>query len=524
MNLHKGLDDLLAAGGKPHRLKGPEVDAFFAATRARLFAPPDPEVVPAAVAGEATPEHRPPFPVEVFPQAVAGFARRVAAAMGCPLDFIGLAVLVISGAAVGAARSLQVKGGWFEKPGLYAVIVSRPGTTKTPALRAVMQPLYEEQDRLYQEHKAAVRQHKQDVEAYKQAQRNQEPGAGPPEEPPPLRHLFASDTTVEELANNLKDNPKGVLLFRDELTAWVRGMDMYRGKGTDRQFYLSAWTGEMVKVDRKLQHGRPVVIRHPFVSVLGGIQPDLLDELQAQDGKEDGFIHRVLFSFPPEAAVSGWLDDEISQQDEEGWKLVLDRLLNTQPVKPPGSSEVPARLQFNAEGRQAFKQWVNGLTAQMNAASFPPELVGPCSKLRAYCARFSLVLHLLRVACGEAGSDQDEGSVDATDVGGAIQLCAYFQAHLRAVYLRLRQTVQDRQVEGLVEWMRRKNKTTCTVREVQRAGVCGVARASDAQKLLAAAVDQGVGDWQGHTFKGGPEVKKTLHAKETPVFMLKASS
>src|SRR5262249_54527952 len=147
---------------------------------------------------------RPPFPVEVFPVKVAKFVRRVAAAMRCPADFPGLGVLVVSGAAIGAARALQLKGGWLEKPGLYAVIVNRPGTTKTPALRAVMAPVYDEQDRLYENHKAAVKRYEEDLEAYKGALRTrrkdeQEPEPEPPAEPLPLRHLFASDTTVESL-------------------------------------------------------------------------------------------------------------------------------------------------------------------------------------------------------------------------------------------------------------------------------------------------------------------------------------
>jgi hypothetical protein len=60
------------------------------------------------------------------------------------------------------------------------------------------------------------------------------------------------DTTVEALAAALEDNPRGVLLARDELSAFVRGMDQYKNhRGSDRQFYLSAWSNSPVSVDRK---------------------------------------------------------------------------------------------------------------------------------------------------------------------------------------------------------------------------------------------------------------------------------
>jgi hypothetical protein len=444
--------------------------------------------------------------------------------MACPVDFPALGALVVSASAVGAARSLEVKAGWTEKPGLYAVIVSKPGTTKTPALRAVMAPLYQEQDRLHEDHKAAVRKYREDLDAYRQAAQAPEEGGPPPErpaEPGAMPHLFAVDTTVEALARNLLDNRKGILLFRDELTAWVRSLDMYRSRGADRQFYLTAWSGEMVKVDRKGQHDQPVIIPHPFVCVLGAIQPDLLAELEAEGGREDGFLHRLLFSYPPEGQVPGWVDDELTEEDVLDWQLVLGRLLNLRPVKPEGSSERPKPLQLSPEGRQAFKKFCDGLAGQMNDEDFPAELVGPCSKLKSHCGRFALVLHLLRVACDEAGDGHDEGQVDAEDVDRGAKLCGYFMSHFRAVYLRLRQTREDEMVERLVQWLKRKGRQACSVRDVCRANVCGVTKATDAQRLLAAAVDQGRGDWQGGEVRGGPEVKRTQHAREAPAFVLK---
>src|SRR5262245_40131840 len=119
MTSYKGLDDLLAANLKPRRLQGSAVDAFFAATRARLFAvPAESEVAPATPEVKPPGDARPPFPIDVFPEKVARYARRGAEAMGCPVDFLGVSILVVSGAAIGAARCVQVKGGWVEMPGM----------------------------------------------------------------------------------------------------------------------------------------------------------------------------------------------------------------------------------------------------------------------------------------------------------------------------------------------------------------------------------------------------------------------
>jgi hypothetical protein len=519
MTLYKGLDDLLAAGRQPRRLSGAQVADFFAQVRDRLFGASSSSMTPATEVSFAVGE-RPVFPIEVFPKQVSRFALRVATAMGCPVDFVGVPILVVSGAAIGAARSLHVKGGWYEKPGLYGVIVGRPSTVKTPVLAAVMKPVFDLQDKLYQDHKDELKKYGESYQAYELAKRSWkegEPEPVPPTEPLPLRHVFTSDTTVESLAASLAENRKGLLLFRDELTAWVRSLDQYKGRGTDRQFFLSAWSGAMVKVDRKSQQGKPIIIRHPCHGVLGGIQPDLLTELGAEGGKEDGWIHRLLFACPPEGKVASWTDNEISDEDQRDWQATVAGLLNLQPLKPEGSSECPRALQFNEAGKQAYIRWYDRLVAEMNHEDFPQELFGPFSKLRAHCARFALIIHLLRVVCDEAGTAQSEGDVDAEDVAGAVKLCDYFKAHFRVVYLRLHESREDQSVDTFLKWLKRKGLRRCTVRDICRANVCGIRKASDAERLLRAAVDRGFGD--GHV---GDE-KRTPSRKngEIVVFTLK---
>jgi hypothetical protein len=513
----KGLDDLLAAGAQPRRLRGPEADAFFSQISARLFAPAPPPVPGHPPNKPTEPHERPPFPIDVFPEPLAAFARAVAAAMGCPIDFPGVSLLVVSGAAIGAARSLQVKGGWFEKPGMYAAIISPPGTTKTPVLKAVMAPVYEEQARLYREHREAVRRFIEAKEAQKQAKKGAEEGESSetPVEPPPLRHLFAGDTTVEALARILSECPKGLLVCRDELTALMNSMNQYKAHGSDREFFLSAWSGETVKVDRKGDQGKPIFIHHPFLSVLGCITPDRLTKLQAEDGAEDGFRDRFLYSFPAEGKVSGWLEAEITEEDVAPWKQVLGKLQNLEPVRPEGASERPRFLTFDHEGREAFKVWFDGLTDQMNDEDFPRDLIGPFSKMKAYCARFALVLHLLRVGCGEAGGEQDEGQVDAEDVSRAARLCDYFMAHFRLAFGRMKQTAEDRKVGRFMEWMRRKKLTTCTARDICRYEVCGIKTTPEAVRLLHEAVHRDLGELRTGNANGS-------RSKDSVTFVVKS--
>jgi hypothetical protein len=77
----------------------------------------------------------------------------------------------------------------------------------------------------------------------------------------------------------------------------------YRGgRGGDRQAFLSLWAVAPIKVDRKGQES--IFITEPVVSVTGGVQPEMLGELAEAAGRRDGFLERILWSFPEKTTVT----------------------------------------------------------------------------------------------------------------------------------------------------------------------------------------------------------------------------
>ena len=75
---------------------------------------------------------------------------------------------------------------------------------------------------------------------------------------PILSRFVVKDITIEALISRLQENPRGLLYYRDEGTAWILSMNQYRdrGRGADKEFWLSAWAGDEVKVDRKKDTSR----------------------------------------------------------------------------------------------------------------------------------------------------------------------------------------------------------------------------------------------------------------------------
>jgi hypothetical protein len=288
------------------------------------------------------------FPVEIFPERLAAFAEEIGQAMNCPLDYAAVPMLAIAGAAVGASRVLEIKRGWQEQGRLYVAIIGPPGGAKTPALREVAAPVYKEQAQRAQKYRAAKKEWDK-LDAEQQG-------------PRPIREtVYVCDVTTEKLAEVLQDNPRGVALIRDELTGWIASMNQYRahGRGGDRQFFLSAWAGEPVSVDRK-NRDEPVFVSHPFIGVVGGLPPDLLSRLRGEKEILDGFFDRLLpcFPKPPRAVGETW--QCVSEEASGQWEQVLAHLWSLEQEKTAGGELYPKAINFTQCGHQAWKAFYRG--------------------------------------------------------------------------------------------------------------------------------------------------------------------
>ena len=436
---------LEVALGAQGRLADPGVEDVPAAAAAAPWEPPVPlaRLPPAA-----------PFPLDVLPPSLAGFARGVAAALGCPADFVAVPMLVLAGAAIGASRALEVKPGWCERPCLYAAVIGRPGSAKSPALKAVAAPVYQLQHQLkvrFDAEHAAYLEARADYEAWA---RRRPAGVAAPARPraPRLPRVYASDATVESLAPLLEANPRGLVLIRDELTALVTGLNQYKaGRGSDRQFYLAAWAGEPSCVDRRHQEAGPLLVQHPFLAVVGGLPPDLLPCLRDRRGWADGFLDRYLFSYPAEEAA-GWTWDGVPPGASAAWAEALDELRLLEPEARADGQERPRLLRLTACGRAAWQEFVVALAAEAAAPEFPAGLRDPWAKLRGYGARLALVLHELW-RLGAPGPDPD---VDGAGVRRAAALVAYFGAHARRAWGALAADPDAAAAQEVLDWLARR--------------------------------------------------------------------
>jgi hypothetical protein len=384
------------------------------------------------------PSKMPAFPLSVLPPTMRRLVEESAASIDCPPDFIAVPMLATLGSAVGNSYVLRIKRGYVQGAAIFSAIVADPGEKKSPAFQAATGPAWKREMKLKREHDEKIKDYLHKKGRW-EAEKKKAGAEGQPVPPPPEEPLreraVVEDPTIEALIERLEENPRGLLLSRDELSGWVRGMDQYRsGKGGDRQFYLSVWSNSSTSVDRKSGRKKSITVPRPFVCVTGTIQPNVLSEMK--NGRDDGFMDRFIYCYP-DPVSSRDNDFEISDEAVDGYQRLYDRLCDLGMRMDENEEPAPNQLGFTPEAKKVWRKESNSLREEMEHPLFPASLRGSWSKLEAYLARLSLILTLARIMDQENSPPEEHWAVEEQDIKAAAELISYFKAHARRVYAKL---------------------------------------------------------------------------------------
>jgi hypothetical protein len=450
------------------------------------------------------------FPTQVFPPKLRTIIEGVAKGLQVQPDFIGGYVLATAGLAIGNTRLIETKQGWKQKPNLWMCLVAPPGSAKSPSLRFAFSPVVERQkkaeityEKEYEEYKRELfnfEQEKKEAKDYDEL--SNEP------QPPILTKYYCSDATIEAQMKIMKENPRGIGLYLDELSGWIRGMGQYKGgKGNDKQLNMSAWAGEALTRDR-LKEGTQSIY-NSFLSVLGNLPPAQLQELSGEI--KDGFIERFLFVYPDrKKPVFTW--DGIDPKLTEAYAELLDKIFAlSAPVDETGTMQNQI-VRLSEEAKPLYADWENALYDEMYSEDFDTRLELPWSKMGIQMCRIALIMHVLRWIEGET---PNEFEIDATTLLCAMELINYFKEHYKKVIDQLHETEEDSKVYEIVEWIKKKGVNgVVTKRQLQQSKKCG-SKGSDVDEMLEKLQDYGYGVVEKRKPPGGkggrPSICFVLH-------------
>jgi Protein of unknown function (DUF3987) len=409
-----------------------------------------------------------PFPVGIFPIPVAQFVNAVSDAIGCQRDLVSLPVLAVSAGAIGRSVSLVLKPGYCVTPCVYMSPVGPPSDGKTPAQKVVVGAVREIDDTLASEHATAMSHWEQVLKA-------NPPGKGEKPDPAPRpRRIDIDDATLEVLPRILRDNPRGLIMIKDELTAFVLGMNQYKagGKGSDRSNVLKMWSGDDIVTDRvNHENGEPLRCRDPFLTIFGGLVPDNLGHLADPSGKADGFIERFLLAYPDPIPVPDWSDVGVSAEAKGQWHAIVKRLWD-RPQHVVDGKPVPHFAHFTPAGKARWAELYNAHVAEMNSPDFEPFLRGTWGKFREYAGRFAINLTLMHHAADATVVANVVPNVGPDRVNDAWTLVGYFKSHARRVHSVIARgpgTGKTRAVKAILDWVRDGSRTEFTERDFKQA-------------------------------------------------------
>lgn len=445
-----------------------------------------------------------PFPADVLPEPVRGFVTEAAKAIGCDASYIALPLLSGLASAIGNTHRIALKRGWTEPAIVWTAIVGDSGTAKSPALELGLRPIRKRQHDAMKEHAEAMKQHadalamhERDAAHWKRSKSDTPPPAKP--EAPIADRCWTDDATTEALAVLLQQNPRGLLMVRDELAGWFN-FDRYAGGkgGGDAAKWLEMFGGRPMVVDRKT--GGTLYVPRAAVSIAGGIQPETLRRALGQEHRDNGLAARLLLTCPPRKPKR-WTEADVNADTEAAVALVFDRLFGLTPETDDDGDERPRLVTLADDGKRAWVTFYNEHAGEQ--VNLSGDEAAAWSKLEGYAARLALVVHLTRWAAGDA-TLRDPARVDEASIAAGVVLARWFGDEARRVYAILGESDEGRESRRLAEWIERKGGTA-TVRDLTRGPREYRGDPERAAKALGELVAAGVAVWvhDDHGPKGG---------------------
>lgn len=356
------------------------------------------------------------FPLEVFPQKVQSIILDMVRYENFKLEYIATAMLSAVSAALGGTYRIRIKGGWQSNAALYIIFVGRPGLGKTPPLEAAYRPIRKHDYALYKTFES-------EMEEWRESEGNGRK--------PIHKRTIVSDFTPESLMLTHHNNPRSVVILSDEIMGMFNSANRYSNGQLIEQL-LTAWSGGALDVTR-VGCNTPIHIENPCINIIGTTQTKRVKELLKKGFEENGLLDRILFVMPKSQEQSYWVHDngEGATMASTQWEQILSIVLALDYSYDAETEEQrPHILSLEESARVHLFSWWNGKVERINKITDDALVNSREMKCPSQVARLSLVMQVLRYACGESHLQY----VDLTSVKAAIRLNDYFEDS----YMRVR--------------------------------------------------------------------------------------
>ena len=404
----------------------------------------------------------PSFPLEIFPKAIRDIIEALEEYENYNVDFSSASFLTVFAAAMGNTWSVRFMTGWVSRPIIYMVLVGSPSCGKTPPLQQAVAPLLKldgEYDMIYCKEMETYRQWER--MSAKQREKHSLPEAM---KMPQRKCHVVVDSTVEALIGALRDNPRGVLIYKDEIDSLLSNFNRYNS--SDEGYFLSLFSGTPFKYSRK-SNNEHIFLANPYCSIIGTTQPGRLGEQFGGKRMMNGFSSRFLKVYPEIDKMPSWNDTAMPDGVLEEWERIIRRVITVTPSTDQEGKATSIELLFSQESKLRIIQWKDEVNNKVYAETDSDAVRALCGKLETYLVRFCLVIQIMHCICGESGMDKIEpGTAEL-----AIRLTEYFRNMESRIAPEIETGILDNRFTELLRNLRDSFTTAEAVREALQLGI-----------------------------------------------------
>jgi len=401
-----------------------------------------------------------PFPLATLPPGVRDFVEHVAATTQTDSTAAGIACLAALAGLIGSKRLIQVTPEWTEPAYQWLGLVGYSGDGKTNALKKCLAPIKKMQAEYEQTYR----------EQYTEWQETSKKERTLAEPQPKI--LITCSGTLEGLSSRLRHNPDGFLLHSDELSGWLKSHGEYKGGGgSDAEVWIRLHDGD--GLSKELATDRLYVARGG-ISIIGGIQPAILQKQFTEERLASGLAGRFLLAAPPDRKKK--LNSEpIPPHIKERMAEVYKRLENLEPAHDDFKYCEPT-----AAAAERFKEFYN--RSETQRYDLPPGIgKSLVSKRPRTAARFCLILHLAAWAEGKIKSQYD---IEPPTMDAAIHLAEWFTRETRRVIDKNQPMQQFEPLQAAAIALEAAGREGCSPRQLHRDNRRLFPTSGDAEKTL----------------------------------------
>ncbi len=455
-----------------------------------------------------------PFDFALLPETLRPWAKDISERIQCPPDFVAAGIMTSLAAVLGRKVAIrpQEHTDWTVIPNIWAIVVGRPGVMKSPALEAVLAPLKRLAADATESYATAIEEFNTTQVAAKLRRENAEKKARKMllEDPdadlltvlavdevavPVQKRYMANDSTPEALGELLRQNPNGLLVYRDEIVSLLKGLDR-EDRAEGRGFYLTAWNGDSSFTFDRIGRGLNLHIDAVCLSLLGGTQPGRLAEYIGHAVRggtgDDGLIQRFGLLVWPDTGgkwkdVDRWPDNDAKIRAYK----VFEHLNSIDPISTGarqdtdinGNPDGPPYLRLSPSALELFQEWRTDLETRLRSGDLHPALESHFAKYRKLVPALALIIHL---------ADYGKGPVTENAMLKALAWGEYLETHAQRAYGAISQP-EVTTAKAIISRIRKGDLTTAfSSRDVWRHGWSKLSDSKHVARALQLLVDY---DW-----------------------------